>query len=275
MQASDYVGKRFGKLTVLSVLYKKADHYKMICVCDCGNFSTPWLASLKQGRSKSCKCTIQSAILKATTKHGHSTKALKSLSYSSWCAMVQRCTNTKLESYKKYGGAGIAVCDRWLTFANFLEDMGERKPGQTIDRIDGSKGYFKENCRWADIQTQNLNTKKRSDAIHSKYKGVCRAGSKWSVTLKGIHIGVFDNEIDAAIAYDAVAKNYLGSVLNFPDIETPPADIYSFRKPRGVKLTQQLADEIKASNLTTKELVDIYGVCKSTINGIKAGRIWS
>ena len=76
--------------------------------------------------------------------------------------MKARCHYFKHESWEDYGGRGIFVCLRWLEdFANFYEDMGERKPGMTLDRIDVNGHYCKENCRWADWFTQAHN--KRAD----------------------------------------------------------------------------------------------------------------
>lgn len=69
-------------------------------------------------------------------------------SYSTWASMIQRCTNPKRDSWRYYGGKGITVCQKWLKFEGFLEDMGEKPVGYSIDRIDPSKGYFKANCCW-------------------------------------------------------------------------------------------------------------------------------
>lgn len=92
-------------------------------------------------------------------RHGHNMSRLgkRSGTYRSWDGMKQRCLNPKATGYKRYGGAGVAVCDRWLKFENFLADMGERPEGTTLDRINPERGYEPGNCRWADRSTQNRN----------------------------------------------------------------------------------------------------------------------
>lgn len=92
------------------------------------------------------------------TRHGHNPKSGKrSKTYRSWDGMKQRCLNPKATGYDRYGGAGVTVAERWLTFGNFLADMGERPDGTTLDRIDPSKGYAPGNCRWASRSVQNKN----------------------------------------------------------------------------------------------------------------------
>ena len=57
--------------------------------------------------------------------------------------------NPKNTNYPQYGGKGVKVCDRWLDFENFLEDMGEKPfDGWHLGRYGDTGDYTKENCRW-------------------------------------------------------------------------------------------------------------------------------
>jgi hypothetical protein len=77
--------------------------------------------------------------------------------YKTWAGMLARCRNPRETGYQNYGGRGITVCERWMVFTNFLEDMGERPPDLSLDRINNDGNYEPGNCRWADRATQNAN----------------------------------------------------------------------------------------------------------------------
>ena len=77
--------------------------------------------------------------------------------YKAWLGMRNRCSNKKHPRYKNYGALGITVCAEWDSFGKFLEDMGERPHGMSLDRIDNTAGYSKINCRWATPKEQTRN----------------------------------------------------------------------------------------------------------------------
>jgi len=84
----------------------------------------------------------------------------KTRTYKSWDAAIGRCHRPTDPSYDEYGARGIAVCQEWRdSFLAFYEHMGERPAGTTLDRIDNSKGYEPNNCRWATPTEQSRNRK--------------------------------------------------------------------------------------------------------------------
>lgn len=93
--------------------------------------------------------------MKALERHG----LRKTPEYRIWAAMKTRCNNPKAKGYQHYGGKGIAVCPEWSnSFRQFYEDMGTRpSPKHSIERDDGTKGYSKNNCRWATAKEQVCN----------------------------------------------------------------------------------------------------------------------
>lgn len=116
-------------------------------------------------------------------------------------SMKKRCSNPNHVAYRYYGGRGISVCERWLAprgqgFKNFLEDMGPRAPGLTLDRKDGDKNYSPENCRWATREEQYSN---RSANVFIEFGGEKLTATQWArrigvrggdVVLKRIRAGV-------------------------------------------------------------------------------------
>jgi hypothetical protein len=155
------VGEKFGRLTVIKesepkIFNSGRKERKLLCQCECGNVKDIILNSLRTGVTKSCGCFFSEKIKTINIKHGHS--YTKKSAYGSWSDMRQRCLNPNNQDYKYYGGRGIKVCDRWLeSFNNFLEDMGERPEGLSIDRIDVNGNYEPSNCKWATRKEQTGN----------------------------------------------------------------------------------------------------------------------
>jgi hypothetical protein len=172
-EAIDLTGQRFGRLLVVD--FAGRDHKKRRlwnCKCDCGNEKTQTYGSLTVNKVKSCGCLIK----EANTTHGKSNTKL----YSVWHAMLQRCIYKGDQAFKDYGYRGISVCDRWLNFANFLEDMGHPLEGDSLDRIDVNGDYCKENCRWA-TAIQQANNRRNNKII--EYKGQRKTLSEWARNL--------------------------------------------------------------------------------------------
>jgi hypothetical protein len=101
--------------------------------------------------------------------------------YRIWKGIKARCHNTKDSAWPDYGGRGITVCDRWRdSFESFAKDMGEPAGRATIERIDNSKGYSPENCRWATYKEQARNTRRNRVLTHN---GETMCMSAWAEKL--------------------------------------------------------------------------------------------
>ncbi len=112
-------------------------------------------------------------------RHGY-TAGKKHPIYTTWVKMRQRCNNPKHIAYSRYGGRGIKVCARWDNFALFLEDMGERPKGLTLDRKNNDGDYTPDNCRWATNHQQAANRKNNNKVV-----GVCwsKSRNRWMASL--------------------------------------------------------------------------------------------
>lgn len=101
--------------------------------------------------------------------------------YNIWSTMKQRCNNPKDKAYKRYGGRGIKICDRWNTFANFLADVGDPPSGLSLDRIDNNGNYEPGNCKWSTRKEQQNNMRTNTFLT---YKGERKTIAQWSDELK-------------------------------------------------------------------------------------------
>jgi hypothetical protein len=164
---------------------------------------------------------------------------------------TQKCGETNLTA----GGFAIVDQDDYQKLAGYPWQLYENKSGN-LYAIRFDNGRFikmhrvimnapagkivdhrnhegldntKRNLRFATISQNNCNVKITKNCS-SKYKGVCRrkGRNKWhaciSYNCKKIHLGYFDNEEDAARAYDEAAKIYHGefAVLNFEQVAAKP-----------------------------------------------------
>jgi hypothetical protein len=154
----DLTGRIFGRLTVLSCAKRggKAP-LRWNCLCSCGAETLAQGGALKNGHTRSCGCLSSETAVKTHTTHGAAPSGARTKTYKVWTGMKYRCDNPNEPAWKDYGGRGIAVCERWYDFANFLADMGEKPEGWSIERTDNDGGYSPGNCVWADQRTQVRN----------------------------------------------------------------------------------------------------------------------
>lgn len=170
-----------GRLTVLrrSTLPLSREAY-WVCVCACGTEKVATGSQLRARTVQSCGCLQRETRSRVHKTHGRS----KSAAYKNWANMLSRCRNPKATQYKDYGARGIAVCKRWRSFENFLEDMGEPPAGCSIDRIDSNGGYNKKNCQWSTRMEQAAN--KRSTRLLT-FAGVTQHLVAWARDLGVAH----------------------------------------------------------------------------------------
>lgn len=162
----DFTGRRIGRLTAIRDVGNDKYNYRLWeCQCDCGRIVTVSTNCLSKGKPRSCGClrkeVARESLRKRSFRHGYSGTRL----YGVWVGMVRRTEDPKSNSYKYYGGRGIAVCPEWReSFAAFYDwaiangyDETALRGQCTIDRIDNDKGYSPDNCRWVNMAVQNTN----------------------------------------------------------------------------------------------------------------------
>lgn len=184
MKKLNIVGEKFNKLTVLAEFYErtKTGKVQFICLCECGNKIVTVGSKLVNGHTKSCNCLQKEAVLNTGFSNRTHNKS-KTRIYKIWSSMKARCYNPSYESFERYGGRGIIVCDRWKNnFEDFLIDMGYGEKGLSIDRINNDGNYEPNNCKWSTRLEQENN---KSTNRHIFY-----FGQKYTVSQLSRHLNL-------------------------------------------------------------------------------------
>ena len=168
-KAKDFVGKKFGKLTVIGKSEKINKAYYALCKCDCGNEKKIQTQQLLKGSSKTCGLCNKKI-----------PKRLKTI----FLAMKRRCLNEKSEAYKDYGGKGVKIYKEWLenrrsVYSWALENGYD--DNLSIDRINVNGNYEPSNCRWATITDQANNKRNNLFLTHGNEK---KTFSQWCEIYK-------------------------------------------------------------------------------------------
>lgn len=126
--------------------------------------------------------------------------------YEVWKGMKNRCSNKSHRWYKNYGGRGIKVCKRWMTFENFRDDMFlSYSPGLTLDRINNDGNYEPSNCKWITRKKQ-MNNMRRN--IFISYKGRKQTLAEWATELEIPYLPLYQDLYRKKISFKEAIKKY-------------------------------------------------------------------
>ena len=174
MRVSLKSGDKFGRLTAVASVQNDNDIFAThwLFQCDCGKQKVIRANTVTWEKGvRSCGCLQLESAKKNFVTHGGSYTS----TYRTWKKMNARCNNKNDKHYANYGGRGIKI--DWKSFEEFLKDMGERKEGMSIDRIDGDGDYNKENCKWSTRSEQQNN---RKTCRYIEIAGVTKTLTEWS-----------------------------------------------------------------------------------------------
>ena len=134
--------------------------------------------------------------------------------YRSWLGMRDRCSERLTNKDREYYFLkGITVCKEWDSFEQFVADLGERPEGTSIDRIDSSKGYYKENCKWSTVREQNRNRKMQPSNTGELY--ISLSNAKYFI----VNVRPFKSFCRSTLEEAVLIRNELLEIKNRIDIK--------------------------------------------------------
>lgn len=202
------IGSKYGRWTVTgsaspAIMGSGKKRSRVTCTCSCGKVKIIHASNLTSGNSTSCGCYRNERISQTCKTHGMTNTP----TFKTWQSMLQRCGNPNYKKYSDYGGRGITVCERWLKFENFLEDMGLKPPGLTLERAKNEEGYSAANCIWATPKQQGNN---RRSTVVLCVDGVSKPLTSWAEEF-GIKRHTLANRIRLGWSHEAAVKTPLKS----------------------------------------------------------------
>lgn len=188
-------GDRFSRWTVIGFHGVANKDHHWLCVCNCGNSAVVSSGNLRSGRSSSCGCRrveVSQAQAGSNLRHGESGQSATG-EYRAWLAMLRRCLTPTAGNYANYGAKGVKVCERWLTYENFLADMGHKPSSEySLDRYPDQRGdYEPSNCRWATAIEQQRN---KTNNTLVTIEGKTRCAAEWCA-VTGLASSTFHNRV--------------------------------------------------------------------------------
>lgn len=223
----EYIGKQYGRLTVLSYAGKRKNRHYFVCKCNCHNGAVKEfsISLLKNGQTKSCGCLKSESAAKMKSSHNLRWHPL----YQKWLAIKKRCSLITAINYKDYGGRGIIVCDEWVhdpkAFINWCINNGW-EDGLEIDRENNDGNYEPSNCRFIGHQANSINQRLLKSSNTSGYRGVSLVKKFNTYRVQIVYNGElvyneggFQTAKSAAIARDKyIIENNLPHPLNFTEL---------------------------------------------------------
>lgn len=178
-------------------------------------------------------------------QHGYSSGKRRK-EYRIWCLIKGRCLSKSNPKYYMYGARGIKICERWMKFSNFINDMGDCPPDKhSIDRIDNNGNYEPGNCRWANIKEQNTNTRR---TVKLTYNGKTQCLKYWALEFN-LNPDTIRSKLRKGFSIEECLK-----------------------KPKRIFVTNEMAKKIKSdfnNGKTIQELMKETSLSKRVLTGIK------
>jgi len=251
-----------GDLTILQETVSESTERAWLCECSCGDIVVRKYSTLRCCKSEDrgrCDRCNKEFVAEAERKYPKGHREL----YGIWKSMNSRCHDPSNLNYKNYGGRGITVCPDWRdtdteNFLNFIKDLKARPSKKhSLDRIDNSKGYSKDNVRWATQKEQTRNTRRNSLLT---YDGTTMCVQAWAE-----HLGVKEN----TLTYRKIRGWSDEEVILGKRYDLPEKDLeFSMKSRVGDEMFYLGLDLAINTNVPKARIADMWGCDASQVSRI-------